>query len=575
MLEMTKFHTDDYIDFIRRIKPEDVDEIHKYQAKFNVGDFCPDCPVFEGLYEFCMISAGGSIAAARRLNAGHADISINWGGGLHHAKKGEASGFCYGTPPFTHHDPNTGIFRKTVNDIVLAILELLRVHDRVLYIDTDVHHGDGVEEAFFTSDRVMTVSFHKFGEFFPGTGAINDVGVGKGKHYSVNVPLHDGIDDESYHTLFKTVMTAVMTRFRPGAVVLQLGADSLAGDRLGCFNLSMRGHGNSVDFMKSFGVPLMLLGGGGYTIRNVSRAWCYETALACGVQVEDALPYHTYFDAYGPEYRLDIPPSNMENMNTREYLDKIQCYILESLRHIPHAPSVQYQEIPLDAFSSDEGEDSGREEEDSFPTMTTIKSNTITANHEIRPPYSGIGFSDTSKDIRVSRRMREHHRVAEEALSDSEGEGGGAPLRRDRISYRESPPPPPRLSSGGGSGRKLDRRKKAEEEEEDVAASPLLQKRASIDSSNGGGRVGRSSLTPLNAVKDEEEEEEETGGVALTEEEEKDIRTLMAEGEGEEGREEEEEDEEEDEDDEEGEEGEEGEEDGGGDGDAMEVDKDK
>ena len=174
-----------------------------------------------------------------------------------------------------------------VNDIVLAILELLTVHDRVLYIDTDVHHGDGVEEAFYTSDRVMTVSFHKYGEFFPGSGAVEDIGVGKGRAYSLNIPLNDGIDDESYTSLFRTIMSEVMARFRPGAVVLQLGADSIIGDRLGSFNLSMRGHGQSVEFMKKFNVPLILLGGGGYTIRNVARAWCYETSLALGVEIPD------------------------------------------------------------------------------------------------------------------------------------------------------------------------------------------------------------------------------------------------------------------------------------------------
>jgi histone deacetylase 1/2 len=123
------------------------------------------------------------------LNRGLCDIAINWAGGLHHAKKSEASGFCY------------------VNDIVLGILELLRYYARVLYIDIDVHHGDGVEEAFYTTDRVMTVSFHKYGEFFPGTGELKDVGVQKGKYYSVNVPLRDGIDDESYRTTFEPVRT--------------------------------------------------------------------------------------------------------------------------------------------------------------------------------------------------------------------------------------------------------------------------------------------------------------------------------------------------------------------------------
>src|SRR5690606_19658061 len=99
------------------------------------------------------------------------------------------------------------------NDIVLAILELLKYHNRVLYIDIDVHHGDGVEEAFYTTDRVMTVSFHKHGEFFPGTGDIRDIGYGKGKHYSINVPLRDGIDDESYKSIFEPVMITIIYWF--------------------------------------------------------------------------------------------------------------------------------------------------------------------------------------------------------------------------------------------------------------------------------------------------------------------------------------------------------------------------
>merc|ERR1711909_76587 len=82
--------------------------------------------------------------------------------------------------------------------IVLGILELLKYHQRVLYIDIDIHHGDGVEEAFYTTDRVMTVSFHKYGEYFPGTGDLRDIGAGKGKYYAVNFPMRDGIDDDSY-----------------------------------------------------------------------------------------------------------------------------------------------------------------------------------------------------------------------------------------------------------------------------------------------------------------------------------------------------------------------------------------
>ena len=192
--------------------------------RFNVGE---DCPGFDGVYSFSQLSVGGSLGGAAKLNEGESDIAINWAGGLHHAKKTEASGFCF------------------ANDIVLAILELLKHHKRVLYIDIDIHHGDGVEEAFYTTDRVMTVSFHKFGPgtsdrvpFFPGTGDLTDNGAHAAKGYAVNCPLRDGMDDASYEAIFKPVIGEIMQVYQPGAIVLQCGADSLSGDRLGCFNLS-------------------------------------------------------------------------------------------------------------------------------------------------------------------------------------------------------------------------------------------------------------------------------------------------------------------------------------------------
>lgn len=89
---MTQFHTDEYVDFLQRVTPDNMDQYVKEQAKYNVGD---DCPVFDGLFEFCGISAGGSMEGAARLNRGKCDIAVNWAGGLHHAKKSEASGFCY------------------------------------------------------------------------------------------------------------------------------------------------------------------------------------------------------------------------------------------------------------------------------------------------------------------------------------------------------------------------------------------------------------------------------------------------------------------------------------------------
>merc|ERR1719433_237790 len=321
--DMTNFHADDYVNFLHQVTPENEHKFQTCQDKYNID---VDCPVFEGLFRFCQLTSGGSVGSAYRLNHGMADICVNWSGGLHHAKKSEASGFCY------------------VNDIVLAILELLKFAQRVLYIDIDIHHGDGVEEAFYCTDRVMTVSFHKFGEFFPGTGDIADCGVGDGKNYSLNFPLKDGMDDESYQKIFKQVISAVMDRYQPGACVLQCGADSVTGDLLGSFNLTLKGHGFAVSYLKSFNIPLLVLGGGGYTIRNVSRAWAYETSLCVDEELPNSLPFNDFFEYYGPDFQLHLTPSNQANLNSPEVLDQTATQLLQLIKDLPLRPSVEFHE---------------------------------------------------------------------------------------------------------------------------------------------------------------------------------------------------------------------------------------
>ncbi|KAG9510141.1 Histone deacetylase 3 [Fragariocoptes setiger] len=341
IMDMCRFHSDQYIDFLSRVTPSNINEFSKYLTAFNVGE---DCPVFEGLYNFCSKYCGASLQGAQQLNNKQCDIAINWSGGLHHAKKFEASGFCY------------------VNDIVIAILELLKHHVRVLYIDIDIHHGDGVQEAFYLTDRVMTVSFHKYGSlFFPGTGDMYETGAESGRFYSVNVPLKEGIDDTNYATVFKPIITDVIQFYQPTAIVLQCGADSLAGDRLGCFNLSIRGHGECVKFVKSFGLPLLVLGGGGYTLRNVSRCWTYETSLLVDEEISNEIPYSEYVQYFSPDFTLllDKPCGDVthnSNHNSRAYLEAIVGMVRENLRCVAHSPSVQMQAIPTDFFKPEEME---------------------------------------------------------------------------------------------------------------------------------------------------------------------------------------------------------------------------
>ncbi|OAL74353.1 histone deacetylase phd1 [Trichophyton violaceum] len=339
--EMAEFHSTDYLDFLSQVIPADMDSAAQQDrlAGFNFGD---DCPIFDGLYDYCALYSGGTVDAARKLCNNQSEIAINWSGGLHHAKKTEASGFCY------------------INDIVLGILQLLRHHPRVMYIDIDVHHGDGVEQAFWSTDRVLTVSFHKYDKdnFFPGTGPLDSTGpthpLNPGAHHSLNVPLNDGIEDNDYVNLFKAIIGPCITTYQPTAIVLQCGADSLGCDRLGCFNLNIRAHGACVAFTKSFGLPTLVLGGGGYTPRNVSRLWAYETAICVGAEdqldpkLPETLPFRSHFQ---PDCSLFPPLSDLrkvENKNTKQYLDSLVEGILEQLRYINGAPSVQMSVIPPD-----------------------------------------------------------------------------------------------------------------------------------------------------------------------------------------------------------------------------------
>lgn len=470
-LEMTQFHTDEYIDFLQKVSPENMENFQREQTKFNVGD---DCPVFDGLFEFCGISAGGSMEGAARLNRQKCDMAVNWAGGLHHAKKSEASGFCY------------------VNDIVLGILELLRFNKRVLYIDIDVHHGDGVEEAFYTTDRVMTVSFHKYGEYFPGTGELRDVGIGTGKYYSVNFPLRDGIDDSSYKSVFEPVISSVMEFYNPDAVVLQCGGDSLSGDRLGCFNLSMEGHANCVKFVKSFNRPTLVVGGGGYTMRNVARTWAFETGLLVDAHMDRTLPFNEYYEYYGPDYELDVRASNMENANSPEYLEKIKNQLIENLRRTAHVPSVQMQDVPRHSMGAMTDEDDAElddldEDENKDVRMTQRQwEQRIERDDE----YDVSDNEEMEKANGVHRNGSSRRAFQDYRNSDAEGDSGVA-------------------TPANGSGETVIKSKETDEvvmkDAEEVTEDAAVETRETVfDSKNGENTVKKETAAPPGAAEKEE-----------------------------------------------------------------------
>lgn len=251
-------------------------------------------------------------------------------------------------------------------DIVLAICEMLKVYVRVLYVDIDVHHGDGVEEAFYTTDRVMTLSLHKYApeeNFFPGTGALPDKGAKQGQGYSLNVPLKSGITDTTYFDeIFRPIFDKIMQTFQPQAIFLQCGADSLAADRLGTFNLTTRGHARMVQHVKDQNIPLLVSGGGGYTIRNVARAWCYETAVLLDQpNIDNAIPMNDYYEYFAPTYELHLQPDeHMKNLNNKQQMDRMRMDLLQQIQELQGAPSVaMHQAPPLYSKPRDDDDDDG------------------------------------------------------------------------------------------------------------------------------------------------------------------------------------------------------------------------
>lgn len=319
--DMSLYHTPDYVRFLKNITPETLSKFQDLAKRYNITE---DCPVFSGLYDYCSMTVGASVSACAHLNHGMCNVALNWMGGFHHAKASEASGFCY------------------MNDLVLGILELLKVHDRVLYVDIDIHAGDGVEEAFYTTNRVLTLSFHKYDtDFFPGTGNLFDNGADQGKGYAINFPLKDAIDDDTFIYIFGSVIKEVMCCYDPHAVVLQCGADSLAGDRLGVFNVTLKGHGECVKILHQYaqakGIPLLLTGGGGYTARSAAKCWTYETSLVCNQVLSEQIPANQFYEYYGPDYSLLVPRINLPNQNTKQDIEQKLAHIRQKLREIQPA----------------------------------------------------------------------------------------------------------------------------------------------------------------------------------------------------------------------------------------------
>ena len=266
--ELLLFHAPEYI---KILKEANTGIIPVGASAFGLG--FGDNPVFKGVYEWSCLSAGASVQAADLVAKGEAGCAFNICGGLHHAMPSRASGFCY------------------LNDAAVAIRYLVNLGKRVAYVDIDAHHGDGVEYAFYDTDRVLTISMHESGQWlFPGTGLVTDIGVKEGEGFAVNLPLPPSTCDEQYLRAFAEVVPPFIEAFSPDILVTQLGVDSFETDPLTHLGLTTNGFEKMVKRFKSFGLPWVALGGGGYDLSNVARAWTLAWAIMNGAAAPEKIP---------------------------------------------------------------------------------------------------------------------------------------------------------------------------------------------------------------------------------------------------------------------------------------------
>jgi len=261
---LKKFHSARYLHALKKASPR-----HWDAEAFNMGLGTEDCPIFERLYDYVVLASGGTLVAAKRILAGTADVAFNPSGGFHHAGPERASGFCY------------------INDVALACTILAEAGKRVLYLDVDVHHGDGVAYAFYGRCDVMTISFHQNPRtLFPGTGFEDEIGTGRGKGYCVNVPLPVGTFDEAYMKAYSAIAPPLIAAYNPDVIVLQLGADALAGDPLANLYLTNNVYVEVINSLLTFNKPVLATGGGGYNVDNTVRAWALAWTVLCGADVD-------------------------------------------------------------------------------------------------------------------------------------------------------------------------------------------------------------------------------------------------------------------------------------------------
>lgn len=306
--EVAQTHSPNYLEALRRMDSGDY-----FPGAHRYGFGSGDNPIFPDMYEASLRYTGASVDAAQAILDG-AVVAFNLSGGLHHAHYDRAAGFCI------------------LNDSAVAIHRLRTRYSRVAYVDIDVHHGDGVQELFYEDPSVLTISLHESGRtLFPGTGYTDEIGVGAGEGYSVNIPHGPYATDDIWLSAWREAALPILRAFDPGAILLQMGADPHVLDPLAHMCLTAQGWLEAVKDVKSLGKPIVAVGGGGYNLTTVPRMWTLAVSTLAGIELPDDVPY-----TYAHKDRLPTLTDHVEIQVEQRDNDRARHFAEQSVSEIKH-----------------------------------------------------------------------------------------------------------------------------------------------------------------------------------------------------------------------------------------------
>lgn len=313
-----RVHDEDYVDAVQKLSglivehacAEERAEWMRIGMRYGFGP--GDNPPFSGMFEASLAYLAGSIRAAENVRDG-APLAISLSGGLHHALRSKASGFC--------------IF----DDPAAAVHVLLEKFERVAYVDIDLHHGDGVQWIWYDDPRVLTYSIHQDGRtLFPGTGFVEETGA---DFTSINVPLAPGTTGENWLWAFELTALPALERFKPGAIVLQMGTDAHFLDPLGHLQAAAQDWLAVIRHVQALGIPLVAVGGGGYNLTTVPRMWTAATLTLMGIPFEDEIPQDLAEKWNMPYYFDPDPPGGIG----KQEAERVVTWLKENV--LPNIPS--------------------------------------------------------------------------------------------------------------------------------------------------------------------------------------------------------------------------------------------